>query len=344
MTIGDGASPPKLLSDGRNSELASSDGLGGTEPNPGPGPRYIYYRLYAQDGPIKSNNPIYSNNAFISRVMPRSVAPPHTAASLKKHLCKVEGFSAAPESCALYLSLSEKVPVDGAARLSFRGDLGPGSSSLDPLALVVGSQESGKRSPASNKTGALDQWVGDQVQTRFVHYRVYDESGEVTSKTSFDKDDTSLGRINILSVSPPHTVASLKACIAKAEGMTDHDLQTFEDDMGEIIMKDDDTITIITDVYPGILQDAPIAIVFGSKKATRVDRAFTKRIQIIYPSGTWASPDPKWHSMKDKEILQTDGALRSELYTYKCYMAINSEGKKALVAECEVLSARHVGV
>ena len=28
----------------------------------------------------------------------------------------------------------------------------------------------------------------------------------------------------------------------------------------------------------------------------------------------WASPDPKWHSMKDKEILQTDGILKSEPY------------------------------
>ena len=106
----------------------------------------------------------------------------------------------------------------------------------------------------------------------------------MTSKTSFDKDDTSLGRIDILSVSPPPTVASLKACIAKAEEMADHDLQMFEDDMGEIIMKDDDTITILADIYPGILQDAPIAIVFDSKKVTR---PFTKRIQIIYPSGSW---------------------------------------------------------
>ena len=108
----------------------------------------------------------------------------------------------------------------------------------------------------------------------------------MTSKASFDEDDTSLGRIDILSVSPPHTVASLKACIAKSEGMTDYDLQTFEDDTGEIIMKDDDTINILADVYPGILQDAPIAIVFNSKKATRPDGAFTKRIQIIYPSGS----------------------------------------------------------
>jgi hypothetical protein len=116
-----------------------------------------------------------------------------------------------------------------------------------------------------------------------VHYRVYNESGETTSKTSFDKYDTSLGCIDLFCVSPPHTVASLKACIAKAEGMTDHDLQAFED-MGEIIMKDDDTINILADVYPGIVQDAPIAIVFDSE--TKSDRAFTKRIQINYPFGS----------------------------------------------------------
>jgi hypothetical protein len=125
----------------------------------------VYYRLYAQDGPIKSNNPIYSNNPFISRIIPRSLPPPRTAASLKRHLCKIEGFSA-PESCTLYLSLSENVPVDGGTRLSLQGDFGPGLSSSDPVALVVGLQESGKRSPASVETMALDQ-AGEQVQTRY---------------------------------------------------------------------------------------------------------------------------------------------------------------------------------
>jgi hypothetical protein len=54
--------------------------------------------------------------------------------------------------------------VDGGTRLSLHGDLGPGLSSSDPLALVVSPQESGKRSPSSVQTRALSE-VGEQVQT-----------------------------------------------------------------------------------------------------------------------------------------------------------------------------------
>ena len=53
---------------------------------------------------------------------------------------------------------------------------------------------------------------------RLVHYRVYEENGEVVSKTSFDENDSSLGRINILSIPPPHDVVSSKARLSKAKG------------------------------------------------------------------------------------------------------------------------------
>ena len=134
--------------------------------------RPVYYRLYTKEEPIRSKNPIYSNNPFISRIIPRSVPPPRTAASLKRHICKIEGFSA-PQSCTLYLSLSEKVPVDGVTRLSLQGDFGPGLSSSDPVALVVGPQETGNRSLASVETRALDQ-VEEQVQTRYGAYSFFE--------------------------------------------------------------------------------------------------------------------------------------------------------------------------
>ena len=54
----------------------------------------------------------------------------------------------------------------------------------------------------------------------------------------FNKDDTSPGRIEILSVPPPHTVASLKSCITKFKGVLARDLQVFEDDMGKFTMKE----------------------------------------------------------------------------------------------------------
>ncbi|EDR09192.1 uncharacterized protein LACBIDRAFT_296570 [Laccaria bicolor S238N-H82] len=257
----------------------ASDGRGGTEPHPGPSARYVYYRLYTQEGPITSYNPIYSNNPFISRIIPRSVPPPRTAASLKRHLCKIEGFSA-PESCTLYLSLSENVPVDGGTRLSLQADLGPGLSTSDPVALVVSPQESGNRSPASVETRALGE-IGEQVQTHYVYYRIYDENGEVTSKMSFNTDDTSLGRIETLSVPPPHAVASLKSCIIKSEGVSAHDLQVFEDDTGEITMKDDDIIPLLADSYPGNVEEQPIAIVYKETRTPNLG-AFTKKFRCKY--------------------------------------------------------------
>ena len=40
-------------------------------------------------------------------------------------------------------------------------------------------------------------------------------------KTTFDRNDTSFGCIDTLSIAPPYTMASLKSCLAKAEGIID---------------------------------------------------------------------------------------------------------------------------
>jgi len=100
---------------------------------------------------------------------------------------------------------------------------------------------------------------------------------------SFSKDDTSLGRIEILSVPPPHTVASLKSCITKSEGVSAHDLQVFEDDMGEITMKDDDIIALLSDTYPGNVEEQPIAIVYKETRTPNLG-TFTKKFTSKYPS------------------------------------------------------------
>ena len=103
---------------------------------------------------------------------------------------------------------------------------------------------------------------------QLVHYRVYEENGEVVSKTSFDENDSSLGRINILSIPPPHSVASLKSRLSKAEGASGRSCQLFEDEGGEITMKDDDIITSLTNSYPGASEEEPIAVVYSKPKET----------------------------------------------------------------------------
>ena len=123
----------------------------------------VYYRLYTTEGPLESNNPIFSNDRFISRISSRSVRPPHTAASLKRCICKTEGVEG-PEKGALYLSLSEKKPLDDSARLALRGNSGPGSSEVDPVAFVVdkGAAEKRPKSASSEGSNELPAWKAEQ--------------------------------------------------------------------------------------------------------------------------------------------------------------------------------------
>ncbi|KIJ94837.1 hypothetical protein K443DRAFT_11821 [Laccaria amethystina LaAM-08-1] len=231
---------------------ATSDGRGiESMPEAKPGPRYsasyfilpVYYRLYVADGPLESS---------------KSVTPPHTAASLKKYVCRIEGFEAA-EKCTLFPSLVDKIPTGDDTRLSLRAKSGPGLSEFEST------QACHKRSSTTSNP-PFEQF--DETATRYVHYRVYEENGEVVSKTSFDESDSSLGRINILSIPPPHAVASLKARLAKAEGASGRSFQLFEDVEGEITMKDDDIITFLTDGYPGASEEEPIAAVYSKPKET----------------------------------------------------------------------------
>jgi hypothetical protein len=50
-----------------------------------------------------------------------------------------------------------------------------------------------------------------------VYYRLYTEDGAFPSKSAVKSSDRSLGHINI--ITPPHTISSIKWCIAKAEGL-----------------------------------------------------------------------------------------------------------------------------
>ena len=97
-----------------------------------------------------------------------------------------------------------------------------------------------------------------------MYYRVYDDDGEIVPKTSFDEDNPSLGRVNTLSVPPPYTVSSLKNCIIKSEDVSGDNVQLFEDEDSESAMNDDDALTLLSDMFPGFIEDRPIAITYES--------------------------------------------------------------------------------
>ena len=100
------------------------------------------------------------------------------------------------------------------------------------------------------------------LTTFSVYYRVYDDDGDIVSKTSFDENNPSLGRVNTLSLPPPHTVSSLKNCIIKSEDLSGHNVQLFEDGASNSAMNDSDELTLLSDTFPGSTEDRPIAMTY----------------------------------------------------------------------------------
>jgi len=97
-----------------------------------------------------------------------------------------------------------------------------------------------------------------------VYYRVYDDDGEIVSKTSFNENNPSLGRVNTLSVPPPHTASSLKNCIIKSEDVSGHNVQLFEDEGSGSAMNDSDALNLLSNIFPGFTEDRPMAITYES--------------------------------------------------------------------------------
>ena len=139
-----------------------------------------------------------------------------------------------------------------------------------------------------------------------VYYRVYlsGGKGDKKAKTSFDESDISLGRINTLFIAPPHTAGSLKACIAKVEGLATpsharyKDMELFKNVNSDTTMNDMDVMSFLDNTYAGSDGGNPIALVnangnfFSQCQQHRAsanhflsdgsDSNFTRRGQLIY--------------------------------------------------------------
>jgi hypothetical protein len=95
------------------------------------------------------------------------------------------------------------------------------------------------------------------------HYQLYDDDGEAVSKTWFDDSDSSLGRIDIFTIPPPHTFASLEHCLVHVEGVSGHDFQLLENEDGEVTLNDGDAIALLTNRFPGSKQSQPIVFTYA---------------------------------------------------------------------------------
>ena len=131
-----------------------------------------------------------------------------------------------------------------------------------------------------------------------VYYRVYSsEGGDRKATTSFDESDISLGRINTLFIAPPHTAGSLKACIAKLEGLVTpghalyKDMELFQDMNSDTAMSDTDVISFQGDTYLGHDQGDPVALVNATTNTVADQNAKPTPVKVPseYPLDTVAT-------------------------------------------------------
>ena len=128
----------------------------------------VYYRLYTSHGAIKSNNPIYANDPFISRTLARLITPPHTALLVKNHLLKIEGFARATHFTLFESLINQTTVGDNFTPLSITDQSGPGLSEDDPVALVVEAQDIENRSVSAGQPNDLPD-----ANLHELRYRVY---------------------------------------------------------------------------------------------------------------------------------------------------------------------------
>ena len=128
-----------------------------------------------------------------------------------------------------------------------------------------------------------------------MYYRVYSSEGEdEKAKTSFEESDISLGRINTLFIAPPHTAGSLKACIAKVEGLVllghalFNGMELFQDMNSDAAMSDTDDISFQDNTYPGSDERDPVALVNGTANAAADQKATPTLGNVLskYPAAT----------------------------------------------------------
>ena len=95
--------------------------------------------------------------------------------------------------------------------------------------------------------------------------------------------DTSLGRINVFSIPLPHNGTSLKARISKAEKVLAENVKLFKDNSGENTLNDNDDVDFLSDTYPGVVVDDPVAVVCRPQKPKPASEptpyGFSKRLR-----------------------------------------------------------------
>lgn len=96
----------------------------------------VFYRMYTDYVAIPSRRPVYSCDQYLGRILATDVAPPHTAASIKRHICKMEAVGNTSPA-TIFIPVFSQSPMNDTEYVPILDESCPGSTPDAPLALVV---------------------------------------------------------------------------------------------------------------------------------------------------------------------------------------------------------------
>ena len=113
--------------------------------------------------------------------------------------------------------------------------------------------------------------------TLAVYYRLYTKLGAFESNHPLYDNDRFIGRIPSKSVAPPRTVASIKRCLCKFEGLSEPNKALVFTPLSSPTSKEDSArLSLYDPSGPGLSEQDPIALVVESEKrikeATQSDK------------------------------------------------------------------------
>jgi hypothetical protein len=114
----------------------------------------VYYRIYAEDGPIPSKTPVAPSDPFLGRIKIRFVPPPRNAKAVKCSIAKVENVEDSI-STSLFLTSYSHSPMGDLDKFTILNDTFPGSTPEEPLVLVAKMSDSKRRALESDGRGGL---------------------------------------------------------------------------------------------------------------------------------------------------------------------------------------------
>ena len=241
----------------------------------------VYYRIYSEDGAIPSKTPATPSDLFLGRIKATSVPPPHTVKAVKHKIERVEGIKHSTSS-SLFLTPYKKSPMGDSEKLAILNpSTGSESTAQEPLELVAKMSNSERSALEAGRRGGLKSAVSDttspEIQyrtshstlsffsfrtniSRVVFYRLYaiDSDDDLPSKVAFDPGESSLGRIRVDSVAPPHSPISIKRCISRVEEIPE--LAYANLFSGDTLLKEGHISLLRTD-DPGLSRKKAMAIV-----------------------------------------------------------------------------------